>query len=367
MVKKQEMDHEATDIYYTIFVTHHLYYIPQFTPIARELVRRGKKILFLLLGLDAPAQNEIAKNFCTENNFPWHFYDKKEPSLKCKFMIHGANSIPEINVSYQYLAHVIHGIGTKAGYYTEAQNKNDIRFVEGPYRVDKIRELFPDAKSKLFNVGFAKLDEAFTFSETDKRDLIERMNLDHEKKTLLYAPTFYPSSVDNMPEDFPEGFQDYNIVIKPHFFSFAKKGYRHHVRKFRIWEAYPNVYLAKVEEFNLVPFMAIADIMVSDESSAIFEFAALNKPVIINRNVYFRWAYRVFKRKIRKRMDANMDIFKDVATPVYDFESLRQTVSHEIAHPETKEKVRKHICGQIVGVVDGKASKRIADILETIR
>ncbi len=353
--------------YYTIFVTHHLYYIPQFVPIAKELIKRDKKILFLLLGLDAPAQNDIAKEFCVKNEFTYHFYNKAEPALNCKFMINGANSFPKINVKYSYSALVVHGIGTKAGYYTEAQNEHDIRFVEGQNRVDKIRELFPDTKSKLYNVGFAKLDETFSLSEPDKKILITKLKLNTDRDTILYAPTFYPSSIDRFPEDFPTYFKNYNIIIKPHFFSYIKRRYRHHIRLFNIWKEYSNVYVAGVEEFNLVPFMSMADIMISDESSAIFEFAALNKPVIINRNVQFRLSYRLFKSKIRKRMDSNMDIFKNVAVPVHTFNELRPAVDYEIAHPENKEEERKQICKQIVGTVDGKVSERIADIMESVQ
>ena len=361
------MNPEPFETYYTIFVTHHLYYIPQFVPIAKELIKRKKRILFLLMGLDAPAQNDIAKAFCVINNFPYHFYNKAKPTLNCKFMINGANSFPRINVNYSYSALVVHGIGTKAGYYTEAQNEHDIRFVEGQQRVDKIRELFPDAKSKLYNVGFAKLDEAFKLTESDKKVLITNLGLNTERKTILYAPTFYPSSIDRLPENFPAYFQEFNIIIKPHFFSFIKRRYRHHIRMFNKWKEYSNVYVAGVEEFNLVPFMSVADIMVSDESSAIFEFAALNKPVIINRNVRFRLSYRLFKSKIRKRMDSNMDIFKNVAVPVHTFTELPAAVDYEIANPDNKEEERKQICKQIVGTVDGKVSERIADIMESLQ
>ena len=351
--------------YHSIFVTHHLYYIPQFLPIAKELTGRGKNILFLLLALDAPEQNKIAVDFLKSNGLNYKLYNKNDSPLSCLFMINGANSFPTINISYKYSALVLHGIGTKAGYYIEEQNRYYIRFVEGGFRVDKIKELYPDIKTKLFNVGFAKLDEAFAISPEDKKRLIEKYGLETSKKTILYAPTFYPSSIDNMPEVFPESFTDYNIIIKPHFFSFSKKKYRKHVRKFNIWNEYDNVHVAGVEEFNLVPFMSISDIMISDESSAIFEFAALNKPVIVNRDVRYRLTYRIFKSKIRKRMDKNMSIFKNVGVQTHSFDELCSMVENELKHPQHMEEQRKKICDQIVGPVDGTVSVRIADIMET--
>lgn len=350
--------------YFTVFVTHHLYYIPQFLPIAKELKNRKKDILFLLMGKDSPEKNKVAEEFCVQNGFLCHFYNPEEPPISCHFMINGAHNFPDININYNYSASVIHGIGTKAGYYTAEQNKHDIRFIEGAQRVEMIKQMFPEVKCHLFNVGFAKLDEAYSYSEEDKKEMIRSFNLDPARKTILYAPTFYPSSIDKMPKDFPVDFSDYNLIIKPHFFSFEKKTYKHHLRLFKKWTAYSNVYLAGAEQFNLVPFMTISDVMISDESSAIFEFAALNKPVIFNQNVKYRLTYRLFKSKIRKRMDAQMSPFKEVAKTIQQYKELRPAVDFEMANPLNKEVERKRISEQVVGTADGKVSARIADIME---
>ena len=352
--------------FHTIFVTHHLYYLPQFLPIAKELKRRSKEVLFLLLGKDSPDKNTIAYNFCVKEGFNCHFYHPDEPSFTCSFMVNGAHNFPQLNINYSFSASVIHGIGTKAGYYTEEQNKHDIRFIEGAQRVEMIKQLFPNVKCQLYNVGFAKLDEAFNITPEDKKKMIKEFNLNPDKKTILYAPTFYPSSIDRMPKKFPADFREYNIIIKPHFFSFEKKTYRHHVRLFNKWAKYENVYLAHADKFNLVPFMTVADIMVSDESSAIFEFAALNKPVIFNQDVKYRWTYRLFKSKIRRRMDSQMSPFKEVATTIEKYVQLKPTIEAEISNPLRKEFDRKRIVEQIVGTADGNVSKRIANIMEQL-
>jgi len=352
-----------TSSYLVIFVTDHLYYIPQFLPVAKELKSRQQSFLFLLMGKDSPAQNQIAFDSLQNLGYDTQFYNEETSQLSCKFLISGSNGYPMLKVSFQYSCLIVHGIGTKAGYYTEEQNKHHLRFVEGQHRVDKIRELFPDVKSELYNVGFAKLDGIFDIKQSDKDLLFSKMGFDKSKPTLLYAPTFYPSSIDKMPKSFPVDFKDYNIIVKPHFFSFLLKTYKHHLKKFDIWKKYTNVYFAGVEEYNLVPFMAVADLMISDESSAIFEFAALNKPVICNRNVKYRWTYRLFKSKIRKRMDVQMDQFRDVATPIYNYNALLVAVKYEIDNPNVKAASRKEISEQIVGTVDGKVSQRIVDIL----
>ncbi|MBK3519496.1 CDP-glycerol glycerophosphotransferase family protein [Carboxylicivirga marina] len=352
--------------FHTIFLIHHLYYIPQFISIAKELLKRDKQILFLLLAKDSPDKNQIAFDYCKKNGFNPYFYNEEDPIFNCDFLINGAHGFPSITVNYKYTASVIHGIGTKAGYYTDEQNKHDIRFVEGAQRVELIKQMFPDSDCKLYNVGFAKLDEAFTISEQDKLDMLQSFGLNPDKKTILYAPTFYPSSIEYMPGNFPTDFADYNIIIKPHFFSFEKKTYRHQVRKFNKWAKNDNVFLAGPELFNLVPFMTIADIMVSDESSAIFEFAALNKPVILNQNVRYRWTYRLFKSKIRKRMDGQMSQFKEVAQIIQNYKALQPIIKSELQNPNNKAEARKKITDQIVGLADGHVSERIVDIMDEL-
>jgi hypothetical protein len=357
----------TSEKFHTIFLTHHLYYIPQFIPIAKELKKQNKSFLFLLLAMDSPEKNKIAYEYCTKQGFNTQFYNKNTKLYQCHFLINGSHSFPEQpNLSWDYSASVVHGIGTKAGNYTEELNRHDIRFMEGEQRIELLKKLFPNINCKLYNVGFAKLDEAFSFTLEDKNELFRTLNFNPGKKTILYAPTFYPSSIDNMPNSFPNDFINYNIIIKPHFFSFDKKTYHYQVRKFHRWKNYENVFLAGPELFNLVPFMTIADIMISDESSAIFEFAALGKPVILNQNVGYRWSYRLFKSKIRKRMDEQMDQFKKVAHVIQKYKDLRPSVEFELQHPEHKAIERKTITEQIVGRTDGHVSERIVTIMNQL-
>lgn len=353
--------------YYALFVSQHLYFIPQFYPVAKELKKREKKILFMLMAKDLPNQNKIAEDFCDTNGFAYKVFNPDDEAIECTYMINGGNGFPGFKINYQYSVSIVHGIGTKAGYYSETLNSHDIRFIEGQKRVDKIMELFPDTNCNLYNVGFAKLDTAVNLTDEDKENLVKRLNLDPQKKTILYAPTFYPSSIENMDKSFPAHFEGYNVIVKPHFFSLQRKKYKHHLKKFAHWDTYTNVYFAGSKDFDLNPFMAVADIMVSDESSAIFEFAALNKPVVINRNVKYRLSYRLFKSKIRKRLDPNMDQYRQVGTYVYKYAELKDVVVDELKHPERKELERKEICDKIVGRVDGKVSERIAGILEEFK
>ncbi|WP_066630278.1 CDP-glycerol glycerophosphotransferase family protein [Labilibacter marinus] len=350
--------------YFALFVSQHLYFLPQFYPIALELKKRNRDFLILLMCKDLEYQNQVAIDFCIDNGFEYKLFKEEDEPILCKFMINGGNKFPVFDINYDYSVSIVHGIGTKSGYYSDILNNHDIRFIEGQKRVDRIKELFPDTKCNLYNVGFAKLDTAIKIIKEDKEYYFKKYNLDLSKKTLLYAPTFYPSSIENMPNNFPELFKDLNIIVKPHFFSLQRKKYKHHLKKFALWKQYNNVFFADAEDFDLCPFMAVSDIMLTDESSAIFEFAALNKPVIINRDIRYRLSYRIFKSKIKKRLDSNMDIYRKVGIEILDSSFIHEVVMNELEHINNKEKERKEVTEQIVGKVDGKVSLRICDILE---
>ena len=92
------------------------------------------------------------------------------------------------------------------------------------------------------------------------------LGLDNNKKTILYAPTFYPSSIERFPKNFPADLENYNIIIKPHFFSMSKKKYLKQRELLHHWESFNNTYLAKVNDYSLLPFLKSADLMISDAS-----------------------------------------------------------------------------------------------------
>ncbi|MFA8433514.1 MAG: CDP-glycerol glycerophosphotransferase family protein [Marinifilaceae bacterium] len=357
-----------TKNYFAVFYTEYLYYLPQYLPIAKELKRRNIPFLFVVLEgckRDIFAQKSSIRRVCEEEGLPYQLGEEGLEDASVEYLICGGNHYPETTISYRQSVLVVHGVGTKAGYFTEEKNQYNIRFVEGDYRFRTLKSMYPTSNVVLENVGFSKLDGVFEYNSSKQKELIANYGLDPQKRTLLYAPTFYPSSLENMSKKFPDEFSEYNIIVKPHFFTFLRKKYRAQRHLLEVWKTYPNVYVAGFEDFSLVPFLAVADLMISDESSAIFEFAALNKPVICNRFIKLRWSYRLFgKRKLKKRMDSAMDRFRDVGENVWKYRHLKAIVEQELSNPKTHEEKRKEYTREIIGPVDGKVSVRMVDILE---
>src|SRR3546814_14039365 len=63
-------------------------------------------------------------------------------------------------------------------------------------------------------------------------------------------------------------------------------------RKLDVWGRHANVHVADLAAYSLLPYMGSADLMISEASSALFEFAALDKPIVWCDFLKLRWSYR---------------------------------------------------------------------------
>lgn len=352
--------------YFAVFYTEYLYYIPQFLPVARELKQRDLPFLFVVFDnhkRDVFNQNKYLIKVCENEKIPYQIGTSGLESSSVEYLVCG-NHLPETNIPYKRSVLVDHGIGTKAGSFTEGNCKFDIRFAEGELRLKKLQTMFPNHTDKFVNVGFSKLDDVFRYTAEKRNEMIKNLHLDPKKKTILYAPTFYPSSIEKMSKKFPEHFSEYNIIIKPHYFSFIRKKYAKQRVKFEIWKKYSNVHFATFEDYNLAPFYAISDLLITDESSALFEFAALNKPVICNRFVHLRWSYKLFgSYKLKKRMESFLLKYRDIGENVYSYNDLKPTVVAEFNEPNRFQQKREEYTKNLVGLTDGKVSERIVNAM----
>lgn len=347
---------------FIVFILDELYYLPIYEPVANEL--RKKKLSFLFLIRKDHSHRTIntqtiASQYLKKCQFPFQYLEDDISNISATYCAFSANGYMKYDFDYQYTILMSHGIGTKGGYFDERHTNFDIRFVEGEFRMKKMQELFPDMKTQQFNVGFAKLDPAVNMTAKEKASTIEKYQLDPTKKTILYSPTFYPSTIERIKRNFPKDLQEYNIIIKPHAFSYEMNRYSKQRRILKRWSAFSNVYLAPLEEFNLTPFMSIADIMVTDESSAMFEFIALDKPMICYRDVKLRLTYRLFPNKLKKRMEPLLDKFKDSFANAYSYKKLLTLIETANLHPDQNKAMRHQMSELLVGKTDGKVSERI--------
>jgi hypothetical protein len=335
-------------------------------PINKELGKHGISCVFVLHSSVSEAMPSILADAGVSNDSVVRvnnysdavtLYMKQKPN----WLILG-NSFDDINLlsDQTKTALISHGVGPKACYYTVSDTHTDVRFVEGPYRTERLKNMYPE--QVFIDTGYAKLDPAVNgeLSKLKPSDY----GLDDAKKTILYAPTFYPSSIECFSRSFPEDFEDYNIILKPHYFSLSILKYKKQKSLLEHWSCYDNVYLAPKEESNILPFMAVSDVLISDASSTLFEFAALDKPVVWCDFLKLRWGYRgILKFRFKKRMDQDLYKYADIAVHAKSYRELKKVVESQIDYPEQYSAQRSKHTLSLVGVVDGDASKRIVEYL----
>jgi hypothetical protein len=348
-----------------IFDVLHLYYLPQYLPVYHQLIKSKNgtaKFVFY-----HSIHDEIIKDIIEQEKLD-HIWVENEVQALSFYQtekadwIFFANAFPHLNSVHQVskTGQLGHGIGPKASYYTKSDTPTTVRFVEGGYRTQRLENMYPN--DTFIDVGFCKLDPIIN-QQAQGFNLLD-LGLDPQKKTLLYAPTFYPSSIECFPKSWPDEFKQYNILIKPHYFSLSKEKYHKQKILLEHWSTFENVYLAQVNDYSLVPFMVNADILISDASSALFEFALLNKPVVWCDFLKLRWSYRgIFSYRFKKRMDADYGEYSAIAVHANKYQQLKSLVTQQMNQPNMLEKIRLDYSAKLAGIVDGKASERIVKYL----
>jgi len=350
------------------FDTRELYFLTQYVPVFRVLRARGVECSFALYE-NRPTQHAAVQKAVERLALPARWFGTKEEGLawyraeRPDWIVFGngygylAELPPETRTAQLY-----HGIGTKTDVYSPTLMEMDVRFVEGPHYERRLRELYP--RASIVAVGYAKVDPfAYPEGERPRLDLRE-VGLDPARKTLLYAPTHMPSSFPRMADEFPAHFADFNVLVKPHSLSYFGSKKRSHRRLIELWARAPNVHVAAYDEYDPLPYMTAADLLISDESAVVFEFAVLDRPVVWCDFLWVHWTRRgPLSYRLRRRLDGRMDPHRAMAAHAPRYADLRAIVEAELDDPGRLREARRSSVAALIGPTDGKTSERIADHL----
>jgi hypothetical protein len=155
-------------------------------------------------------------------------------------------------------------------------------FVEGPHRAAALARSGALGRSEVHVIGLPKLDPLFQ-GRYDRAVLLRRWGLDPARPTVLFAPTYKPTCLYRVRDAVFDQTRDCNLVIKLHPYSWMGKyaPHRHH----RIYERrarhHAHAVLLPPDEYNIVPWYAAADTVLSEASSTVFDFLATGKTGII--------------------------------------------------------------------------------------
>lgn len=347
-------------LYDVVFYVAYPYYYPHFLPIYKILEENSMSVHFVL----SKKQNtKIMQKISDDNNLDYTLGEEKLETIDAKVIVFA--NVPDEHFSTKAKTiFLCHGTGTKQCGFEKALERCDIVLVEGDYRFEHYTSKYPKYRNKIKKVGYSKLDPIVNIAQEDKSVLEDKYAIKMSKKTILYAPTFFPSSIEKMSDSFPDDFKECNILIKPHYLSWERKRYAKQREKFEKWKAYDNCTVLGADEYSIIPFLLLSDVMISDESSAIFEFASLNKPVIVNRFLKLRWTYYLSPKKLLKRMDKNMDRYRSIGANPKSYKEMLDATKKELEDSSRFEKQRLLLAKDICGNVDGRASDRIVKVIK---
>ena len=353
-----------------LFESHHLYYLPNFFPIIKEMINRAEYDIFASIPHSMPNEEiDIFNRICNDNNIEIISSNNEEDRIQTirnkKFdiiIVGNVGKIEKIAAENTLTVMVYHGIGLKQTYYNDIVKRIDIRAVESKERFDILSS---QGYNNLIINGYTKCDPLI-IPGNNTEDLLTNIGLDQNKKTILYAPTFYPSSIEKIYPELPHFSNEFNLIIKLHNFSWFQKRYKYQSEMMMdLDNNMSNVYLAKPSEIDVIPFMKVSNLLISDISSTIFEFLPLDRPIIMAECFSIRMKHRIFKKRFKRKLDLERYDSIEFVNRFNDPSQLNGLIYHCIEYPNELSNLRIEAIEKYLYKNDGKASIRLIDEIES--
>ena len=167
-------------------------------PIVEELKDRGGYTVHASMPRrSSDVQQTILSQVCSELDVVFVAADSEPDRIKKiireaydVIIVGNVGQLKQIVLPDALAVMVYHGIGLKQSYYRDIDDRINIRVVES---VERLHELKEQGHTNLVLTGFTKLDKLYTIPENEPEQLKQKLNLNRNKKTILYAPSFYPT------------------------------------------------------------------------------------------------------------------------------------------------------------------------------
>ena len=350
-----------------LFENHHLYYLPNFIPIIDIMNKRNQYDIYASIPAMMPKdEKNIFTNALKRLNIKIIISENENKRVKIikdkKFDIIIVGNVGQLNniVNDDTLAVMVyHGIGLKQSYYNDIDSRIDLRSVESKTRMLELKD---HGHQNLVLTGFTKCDPLV---KSENILDFDSMGLKGNQKTVLYAPSFYPSSLDQLLPSLGSISYETNLIVKLHNFSWHQKKYIYQSKSIiELSKKFENIYLVPPEEFNIIPFYTISDMLVSDISSTIFEYLYLNRPIIMADCFKLRTKHQIFNKRFLKKIDIERMESVDFTLRLSDPENFPSLVYHGLEYPLDLEKERLSAQIEYLHRVDGQASVRLVDAIE---
>lgn len=298
----------------------------------------------------SPLQKEAIQE--GKNEVLWYVHKKKIPDFPLKD-VKWTNSIQEAydfspeaifvpgNIVPYYLpgvkVQIFHGYAAEKKDHWIIRRYFDTYFTQGPYFTSHFKILANKYKDfEVLETGWTSQDwikEHLHDFDDEKNELLSKHG---KKQIVLYAPTFSPklTSLPKIKDQLLELTQKKDILLIIKFHPLTKKEWIDEY--ISLTKENDNIIIGDM--LSLTKYELMADLMISDTSSTVYEFLLLDKPVItlstIAKDIYWK----------------NIDVPEQLLS-AFD-EALTDTKSIDL---------RKWVIDNYDPYFDGKVAKRMLD------
>lgn len=252
---------------------------------------------------------------------------------------------------------IFHGVSFKNRSVREKALRYDLLCLPGRYHAEMYQQwrLVRAGSSRCLVTGFPKAD-ALVQGTFDRGAFLAHVGLDPGRPTLLYAPTGDShNSLEIMGEKVIEAIREagrWNLLIKLH---------DHPKRTDVDWPAvlsrFESDHLRLVHDWNVVPYLRAADLLISDASSVAVEYTLLDRPIV------FLEVPKLLEKMVHKRAAVDLDTYGwKTGTLVRHANEVVDAVAESLAHPERHSDIRRAMANHVF-YRPGSASSRVAAIL----
>lgn len=229
------------------------------------------------------------------NEVLWYVHQPKIPDFPLKDQVRWTNAIQEAydfhpdavfapgNIIPYYLSGVkcsiFHGYAAEKGDQFRIRNYFDIYMTQGPYFTHEFLRLQQQyGDFEVLETGWTRQDwisrHQHDFDE-ERRQLLQQHGC---QRIVLYAPTFSPrvSSLPKMKQALADMVEQKHVLLLIKLHPLTQQAWVDEYKQL----ANDHEHIIFKDDFAVSKYMLMADMMVSDTSSTIYEMLLLDKPVI---------------------------------------------------------------------------------------
>jgi len=212
-------------------------------------------------------------------------------------------------------------------------------------------------------IGYPKLD-CLVNGSLRRDETLTKLGMDPTRSVILYAPTWSPySSLNAMGEDLVRRLRNagYQIIVKLHdrslYPEYEYSGGVQWAERLEPILANGGGFLAR--DSDATPYLAAADVMITDHSSVGFEYLLVDRPIIRIEMPELIRATRI--------PEDYVDLLAEASLTVKTADEAVRAVDHCLANPSVKSISRRRVAGELFfqpGTATSRAVGAIYQLLE---